>query len=172
MNGIDEVHVDHNGQVYVFDSAGEQMPELQGAFADVYQAVLQAADDNTVFFGWPEDPESALALPQNPLPAVKPPTKPVKYKPQLEEYDKLSPREQQHYYWRHMDRKHRDFTDAAQQTFKFQQRLQWMKLMMRERRLLLKTADEAQKAGRHEEARLLRLRAGKTPVLPVKRLRQ
>ncbi len=39
-----------NGNVMVFDERGEQVPHLQGRYEDVRADVLNAADDDTLFY--------------------------------------------------------------------------------------------------------------------------
>jgi len=49
------VFVFPNGNVAVCDEHGQQIPELQGRFTEVYKEILRRKDDNTVFHGWPMD---------------------------------------------------------------------------------------------------------------------
>jgi hypothetical protein len=47
------VFVFPNGNVAVTDADGEQIPELQGRFGEVAERILDVADSETQFFGWP-----------------------------------------------------------------------------------------------------------------------
>ena len=51
---IKAVFVFPNGIVAVTDENGQQIAELQGPFKDVRLKILEAADDDTEFNGWPE----------------------------------------------------------------------------------------------------------------------
>src|SRR5690348_336332 len=51
MSSITSAWHMHNDMVVVFDVDGEQVPELQGRYADVYKQVLERADDGTLFYG-------------------------------------------------------------------------------------------------------------------------
>lgn len=43
-----------NGMVAVCDRAGVQMEEMQGRFSQVAGKILEAATEETVFYGWPD----------------------------------------------------------------------------------------------------------------------
>ena len=43
-----------NGMVAVCDENGQQIPELQGRFEEMREAIEAAADERTEFHGWPE----------------------------------------------------------------------------------------------------------------------
>lgn len=49
MENLKSVTVFLNGMVAVFDAAGQQVPELQGKWSEVHEAVIARADEGTRF---------------------------------------------------------------------------------------------------------------------------